>query len=90
MMVVVEETGDVYVLLSDAKGVHDLKNWKRIGADEVVGIEQISVPENPGIPGSIDSYQIILTNGDVFDFNIYNGADGADGITPKIKIDDGF
>lgn len=57
--------------------------------DQGVGIAGIALTSGDHAPGTVDTYTVQLTNGDTFDFQVYNGTNGigagdlmADGSVP--------
>lgn len=44
--------------------------------DDGVGIVSVTLISGTHAPGTLDTYRITLTDGNVYDFNVYNGADG--------------
>lgn len=56
--------GTAWVFLSDLSGI------------EGVGIGNVTLTSGNHAPGTTDIYTITLTNGDTYQFTVYNGADG--------------
>ncbi len=70
-----EENAQVYL--------YDGKRWQflaDLSGFTGVGIESFSLTSGDHSPGSVDTYTIILTDGRTIPIQIYNGADGKQGI----------
>jgi len=62
-------------------GINGINGINGTNGEDGNGISSITEVDVTYAPGHLDTYRVIFTNGDTFNFGIYNGINGTDGET---------